>query len=75
MPWILVLWATVVAYSRIYLGVHFPLDVISGALVGTFMGWLFLPWRRSTYDNTCPLLEFTHAGHFGLCSRHVCHPF
>src|SRR5690606_36605352 len=38
---ILVLWACVVAYSRIYIGVHYPLDVLSGALVGTFFGWLF----------------------------------
>ncbi len=41
-PWLLILWAGVVSYSRIYIGVHFPLDVISGALVGTLMGWLFL---------------------------------
>lgn len=39
--WILVIWALVVAYSRIYVGVHFPLDILSGALAGTFMGWLF----------------------------------
>jgi len=38
---ILLLWASVVAYSRIYIGVHYPLDVLSGALVGTFFGWLF----------------------------------
>ncbi|WP_372974349.1 phosphatase PAP2 family protein [Muriicola sp.] len=41
LPWLLVLWAGVVSYSRIYIGVHFPLDVITGAFVGTFMGWLF----------------------------------
>lgn len=34
-------WAFLVAYSRIYIGVHFPLDVLSGALVGLSMGWLF----------------------------------
>lgn len=28
------LWATAVSYSRIYLGVHFPLDVICGAALG-----------------------------------------
>lgn len=38
----LVLWAAMVAYSRIYLGVHFPLDVITGALIGSLFGWLFV---------------------------------
>jgi undecaprenyl-diphosphatase len=34
-------WALVVSYSRIYVGVHFPLDVLSGAMAGSLMGWLF----------------------------------
>ncbi len=38
---ILLLWALIVSYSRIYVGVHFPLDVLSGALIGSFLGWLF----------------------------------
>ncbi|MDN5213958.1 phosphatase PAP2 family protein [Fulvivirgaceae bacterium BMA12] len=33
----LFIWASIVAYSRIYLGVHFPADVIVGALVGILM--------------------------------------
>tara|TARA_R110002049_G_scaffold3515_8_gene26345 strand:+ start:3731 stop:4309 length:579 start_codon:yes stop_codon:yes gene_type:complete len=36
----LFLWAFVVSYSRIYLGVHYPLDIFVGALVGIFIGWL-----------------------------------
>ncbi|APD07015.1 undecaprenyl-diphosphate phosphatase [Flavobacteriaceae bacterium UJ101] len=39
--WILLLWASVVAYSRIYVGVHFPLDIICGALFGTLSAFLF----------------------------------
>lgn len=27
-------WAIIVSYSRIYLGVHFPIDIFSGAIVG-----------------------------------------
>ncbi len=42
MATVLLLWATLVAYSRIYIGVHFPLDIITGALIGSLLGWLFL---------------------------------
>ncbi len=38
----LVIWAALVAYSRIYLGVHFPLDIITGAVIGSLFGWLFV---------------------------------
>lgn len=30
----LIIWAVFVSYSRIYVGVHYPADVITGALVG-----------------------------------------
>ena len=38
---LLLFWALLVAYSRIYMGVHYPLDVLSGSLAGAFLGWLF----------------------------------
>ncbi|NJB72397.1 undecaprenyl-diphosphatase [Saonia flava] len=38
---LLLIWALMVAYSRIYIGVHFPLDVLTGILIGLIMSWLF----------------------------------
>ena len=35
----ILLWASVISYSRIYLGVHYPGDVICGAILGAFIGW------------------------------------
>ena len=37
----LFIWATIISYSRIYLGVHFPTDIIFGAVYGLLSGYLF----------------------------------
>lgn len=36
--WFLVAWAAIVAYSRVYLGVHFPGDILVGAILGFGLG-------------------------------------
>jgi undecaprenyl-diphosphatase len=38
--WAIFFWAVLMAYSRIYLGVHYPLDVFGGAAVGTLSALL-----------------------------------
>jgi undecaprenyl-diphosphatase len=44
------IWAVAVSYSRIYLGVHYPLDVLGGALVGSIfavaMYYLYLLYKN-----------------------------
>jgi undecaprenyl-diphosphatase len=37
----LLFWAILVAYSRIYNGVHYPLDIVCGMLLGIFYGYIF----------------------------------
>lgn len=36
---VLVLWAVTISYSRIYLGVHYPGDVIVGSVIGSLAAW------------------------------------
>jgi undecaprenyl-diphosphatase len=37
----LFLWAIIFCYTRIYLGVHYPFDLFSGALLGTILAFVF----------------------------------
>lgn len=42
-----VVMAALMGFSRLYVGVHFPTDVLAGMAVGLFCGWLaWLIWRR-----------------------------
>ena len=34
----MIIWASLVSYTRIYLGVHYPLDVLCGAILGIVIG-------------------------------------
>lgn len=53
----LFLWATVNAYSRIYLGVHFLTDIIPGMMAGLFFGYIVYKlyvWVRSRWLPAAP---------------------
>jgi len=41
LPFLLLGWAIFVSYSRIYIGVHYPLDVLAGVSVGILFGWVY----------------------------------
>jgi membrane-associated phospholipid phosphatase len=32
------IWAALIAYAQVYVGVHYPLDVLMGAIIGTALG-------------------------------------
>ena len=38
--WLLLIWAGSIALAQVYVGVHYPLDVIGGLLLGTMLGGL-----------------------------------
>lgn len=42
-------WALTIAYSRIYVGKHYPLDVICGLLFGLVTGWISYWYYRRFY--------------------------
>ena len=37
---LILLWAAIISYSRVYLGVHYPGDIIVGAIFGALLGYI-----------------------------------
>jgi membrane-associated phospholipid phosphatase len=35
------LWACIVCFAQMYVGVHYPIDILSGAIYGTIVGYMF----------------------------------
>lgn len=45
---VLISWSLVISYSRIYIGVHYPTDLIVGWLVGLLLGlFTYVAWKIS----------------------------
>jgi len=38
--WLLFLWAFLISYAQVYVGVHYPLDVLGGTLAGSSIGYI-----------------------------------
>ena len=54
--WAFICFATVIAFSRVYLGVHFPADVIGGAIIGVACAY-FIIWLWQLVSKRFPALE------------------
>ena len=61
--WTMIVWATLMCYSRIYLGVHYPGDIVCGSLLGFLAAWAvykLLQWfatKQPLWGN----IEFTYS--------------
>ena len=57
---IMVTWVLLIAYSRVYLGVHYPGDVLSGALwgvVGVWLIYLLFNWINEVMPHNWRITE------------------
>lgn len=44
--YLFILWASVICFAQVYVGVHFPFDVLGGALLGSGIGYLTATYFR-----------------------------
>lgn len=68
LTFMLLIWAMLNAYSRIYLGVHYPGDILFGTLEGCLTGYLFYLLykfikKRFFYQPRCVSNQYTTSGY------------
>lgn len=49
------LWAALIAFTQVYVGVHYPLDVLAGALLGLLAGSLTASAYRANFGALIPV--------------------
>jgi membrane-associated phospholipid phosphatase len=41
-----ILWASAISYAQVYVGVHYPLDILCGAILGSAIGWFVAKYSK-----------------------------
>ncbi len=50
--WPVFLWAGLIAFAQVYVGVHYPLDILAGGILGYAIGWViawYYKWRMGRW--------------------------
>lgn len=55
--WWFVLWALIVGFAQIFVGVHYPVDVLSGFLLGGIVGYVVYQLYKLVYQKIYPRLS------------------
>jgi undecaprenyl-diphosphatase len=53
--WVMFIWAAIFSYTRIYLGVHYPFDILGGGVLGTIIGLLVYKIGRVVPKKLSPI--------------------
>jgi len=46
---VLLFWAGLISFSQVYVGVHYPIDVFCGAILGVLIGWLSIRFTEKYF--------------------------
>jgi undecaprenyl-diphosphatase len=57
MRWVLPLWALIIGFAQVYVGVHFPFDVMVGFTIGLVIGIMVYLLFKSKLGNEKSLLD------------------
>lgn len=56
--WLLLLWAASIALGQVYVGVHYPLDILAGGLIGSLIGYsgsrIYRAWKGKRIEEFYP---------------------
>jgi undecaprenyl-diphosphatase len=68
--WLMFLWAALVSYSRIYVGVHYPVDILVGAAAGATISLLvYLIYRIILRRLNFRIDPIPHSGNDGILNQ------